>query len=238
MSVAQLAPPTQEKPTAQTNRQISGDEQRLLLHGVSWQEYEKFLDAVGNRRLFLTYDQGRLEIMAPLWNHEWWKSRLGYLLRLLAHELRMAIQGGGSTTFRREDLDRGLEPDDCFYTFNASRMAGPRELDLSRDPPPDLALEIEATRSALDRMSIYAALRVPEVWRYDGQNLFVHQLQPNGQYQLAERSLSFPTLPIPQFVDFINHTQGLCETDLVDAFRDWVRQHLTTRPKDAAGEPS
>src|SRR5438552_5379855 len=124
MSVAQVNPPSETRKGTQL-----GD-QRVLIEGVDWQRYGKFLDAVGDRRIFLTYDQGKLEIMAPLWNHEWWKSRVGLLLRLLGHELHMDVQGGGSTTFRREDLQRGLEPDDCFYTKNASRMLGLRALDL------------------------------------------------------------------------------------------------------------
>ena len=82
----------------------------------------------GIGRIFLTYDRGDLEIMAPLWNHEWWKRRVGYLLPVLGHELKIKVQGGGSTTFRRRDLERGLEPDECFYIQHAVQMAGQREI--------------------------------------------------------------------------------------------------------------
>ena len=81
MSVATQAPavPLQAAP-------LPG-RQSMVLYGIDWRSYEKFLDAVGERRIFLTYDRGKLEIMAPLWNHEWWKRRVGYLLPVLGHEL-------------------------------------------------------------------------------------------------------------------------------------------------------
>jgi Uma2 family endonuclease len=197
---------------------------------ADWAEYERFLEAVGNRRLFLTYDQGLLEIMAPLYDHEWWKGRVRVLLPGLCRELGLEIQGAGSTTLRREDAARGLEADESFYIKNVSRMLGLRErIDLKSDPPPDLALEVEGTRSALDRMAAYAALGVPEVWRYDGEAFSVHRLRPDGQYEQSAQSLSFPALPLDEFARFINETQGLGEVALADAFRDWVRQHVLPR---------
>jgi Uma2 family endonuclease len=200
-----------------------------VLYGIDWPTYERFLEAVGPRRILLTYDRGKLEIMAPLWNHEWWKTRVGICLRVLCRELKLEIQSGGSTTFRREDMARGIESDDCFYIKNARRTTGLRDLDLTRDPPPDLALEVEGTRSALDRMGIYAALGVPEVWRYDGDAVHIHRLRPDGRYDDSDQSLSFPALPTNKFAEFIHTTQGLPELALEDAFRDWVRQHVLPR---------
>jgi Uma2 family endonuclease len=197
---------------------------------ADWAEYERFLEAVGNRRIFLTYDQGLLEIMAPLYDHEWWKGHVRILLPVLCGELGLECQGGGSVTLRRENVVKGLEADECFWIKNVARMLGLRErLDLTSDPPPDLALEVEGTRSALDRMGVYAALGVPEVWRYDGEAFSVHRLRPDGRYEQSAQSLSFPALPLDEFARFIDETQGLGEVALMGTFRDWVRQHVLPR---------
>lgn len=222
MTVAQPVQPTATSPS-QPVREV----QRIVLHAVDWQTYEKFLDAVGNRSLRLTYDRGKLEIMAPSWNHEWLKSRMGFLLCLFGGLLRMKVQPGGSTTFRRKDVARGLEPDDCFYIQNADRMLGPNhEVDLTRDPPPDLALEVDIHSSSLDRMGIYAALRVPELWRWEDNRLQVYRLGVDGKYEPCERSLGFPSLPLPEFLRFIEETQALSHSELIEPFRVWVQQQV------------
>jgi Uma2 family endonuclease len=209
-------------------------EQRLLLHAVDWRTYEKFLDAVGERPLRLTYDRGNLEIMAPSWNHEWWKRRFGFVLPLLGAELNIEVQGGGSTTFRREDLERGLEPDECFYVGeHALQMIGLRNLDLTRDPPPDLAVEVEISPAALDRPGIYAALGVPELWRFDGAALRVYRLGADNAYSECQSSVAFPSLPLAEFVRFLQETEGLTDARLVRPFQEWVRAHaLPGRPLD------
>jgi Uma2 family endonuclease len=202
-------------------------EQRLLLHAVDWQTYEKFLEAVGKRPLRLTYDRGNLEIMAPSWNHEWWKRRFGFLMPILGAETSTAVQGGGATTYQREDLERGLEPDECFYLGqHAVQMRGPREIDLRRDPPPDLAIEIDISSSSLNRLSIYAALGVPELWRFDGAFLHAYRLAANGVYELCEHSLGFPFLPLGEFVQFLQKTQELEESALIRPFQAWIRAHI------------
>jgi Uma2 family endonuclease len=209
----------------------------VVLEDIDWDSYEKFLDAVGERRIFLTYDRGRMEIMAPLYDHEWWKSRVGFLLVLLGHELHVDVQPGGSTTLRRQDLQRGLEADDCFYISHAAQVLGPRRLDLTRDPPPDLALEVEMTRSALDRMGIYAALKVPEVWRCDGATIVALRLRPEGEYEQTKESLNFPALPLEDFINFLHQTEGLSHTGLIRPFQEWVRQHVLPRLQQPPAGP-
>jgi Uma2 family endonuclease len=213
----------------------TADGQRLLLHAVDWRTYEKFLDAVGNRRLRLTYDRGNLEIMAPSWNHEWWKRRIGFVIPLLGAELNVKVQGGGSTTFRREDVERGLEPDECFYIgAHAAQMSGPdREIDLSRDPPPDLVIEVDITRSSLDREGIYAALGVPELWRFDGESLQASRLGPDRTYILCARSLAFPSLPLPELVRLLQETKRLDESELIRPVQEWARRHASGAPSGA-----
>jgi Uma2 family endonuclease len=150
---------------------------------------------------------------------------------LLGAALGLDVQGSGSTTFRRRIRERGLEPDECFHIRNFKKVVGPRNLDLRRDPPPDLAIEVEISRSALDRMGIYAALGVPEVWRCDGETLTVWRLRDDGTYEPCDRSLSFPSLPLTEFLQFLHQTEDLSEAGLIAPFQKWVREHALPREK-------
>jgi Uma2 family endonuclease len=211
---------------------------RLLLFGVNWTSYEKFLAAVGDRRVRLTYDRGSLEIMTLSGPHEWWKRRFGFALVLLGAVLHLRVQGYGSVTVHREDLDRGLEPDEGFYIRHAVDMRGPRESDFTRDPPPDLAIEIDISSSSLNRMSIYAALRIPEVGRFDGESLQVFRLRPEGDYQLSTRSLSFLSLPLVEFVQFLEETQQLDDAEFINPFSEWAQANALPNPVNGAGNQS
>jgi Uma2 family endonuclease len=199
-------------------------EQRLRLSLVPWKAYVAFCDCLGERYLRVTYDQGELEVMSPSRKHEKGKKRLGRLVETLTEELEIDIEYGGSMTCRNEEMLRALEPDDCYWIAHELEVRDKDEIDLDTDPPPDLALEIEISRSMLDRMSIYAALRVPEVWRWDGDTLSVHLVTARGLYRLSKRSKTFPFLPLDEFTSFLGRS-GLTQTQLIRAFRAWVREH-------------
>jgi len=148
------------------------DRQYILLHDVSWDDYRSFErmvdDQPGHR---LTYDRGRLEFMTLSHLHESVKMLIHDLLVVLCDEFDSPRKNGGQTTFRREDLGKGLEPDQCYYLENEPLVRGKDELDLTADPPPDLVIEIEITRSAIDRLGIFAALGIPEIWCTDGEQV-------------------------------------------------------------------
>src|SRR5207244_4328204 len=168
-------------------------EQRLLLYGVSWQEYGRTLRALAERpSLRLTYDRGTLELMTLSLEHESIVRFFNLLILALTLELGLPLKGGGSTTFRRRRRRRGLEPDECYWIANEPLVRGKDKIDLRRDPPPDLALEVDISYSTLDRMAIYAALRVPEVWRYDGAVVSFHVLGPDGAYAAVASSKAMP----------------------------------------------
>ncbi len=214
------------EPVARSEPSVaSAESNRLILRCVSWEEYGKFLEAVCERRVRVTYDRGTIEIMTLSRLHEWWKNRLGLILVYLCLELKIPMSGYGSTTHRREDLQRGLEPDECYYIQHADQVRGPREIDLTRDPPPDLCLEIEISRSSLDRLGIYAALRIPEVWRFDGERFRVHLLSAEGTYEQGEQSRAFPGVPLASLAEFLHETQELNDLELQEPFRAWLRQH-------------
>ncbi len=145
--------------------------QRFLLHGISWDDYEMMLKIVGDRPIRVNYDRGALELMSPSYRHDRSKTLLGRVIETVTEELEIPCIGVGSTTLRRQLADRGLEPDEAYYLANAGRIVDNEEIDLDADPPPDLCIEIEISRSALDRMGIYAGLNIPEVWRFDGEAL-------------------------------------------------------------------
>lgn len=213
-------------------------EQRIVLHNISWRTYEALLhDLRQSSWPRLAYDRGELEIMAPSFNHEYWSSRFKTAVYLICLELDVGMQPAGSTTFRREDLERGLEPDECFYIAQVAAIRGLRELDLTRDPPPDLAIEIDITRSSLDRQSIYAALGVPELWRFDGDTLRVHLRRTDGTYEVSDHSASFPQLPLAELLPVLRETFDLDEIAFTRAFRPWLRSRLTRAP-EGPGAPT
>lgn len=202
------------------------DEQRLVLSGVSWQAYERVLRAFDDRHLRITYDRGALEIMTLSSEHERFKHLIGLLLFTLVEELNWRLAGFGSMTFKRRRKRRGLEPDECYWIQNEPAVRGKRKIDLKIDPPPDLVVEIEWTHSALDRLSIYAALSVSEVWHYDGQRLRVQLLGPDEKYADASVSRAFPFLPLARFEEFLNKDTVFDEVELVRQFRAWARERI------------
>jgi len=201
----------------------------VILRDVPWRMYGQLVRAFAERpRVRLTYDRGVLEIMSPVLEHDSGSWFLGRLVVTATEELQLSIMGGGSTTFRRRRRRRGLEPDQCFWIANEARVRGKKRIDLRIDPPPDLAIEVDVTRSSMDRMGIYAALGVPEVWRLDEvQTLSIHVLMPDGAYQEAKQSVAFPMLTPADLMPFLAMRDQMDENAVVRQFRTWFRQSLS-----------
>lgn len=208
-------------------------EQRFLIQRASWQTYEALLDTLGQRTIRMTYDRGSLELMSPSNEHERFKRLIGRMLEILTLELNIPIRSQGSTTFRRQSADCGLEPDECYYIQHESQVRGRDEIDLEVDPPPDLAVEIEISSSRLDRMGVYAALGVPEVWRYDGTALRIFELGPEGPYKEQSSSRAFPYLPLSEVVRFLAERNDSHETAWARRFGAWVRDTLGAHQRAA-----
>jgi len=202
-------------------------EQFFVLHDVSWDEYIAIGRLLADRPgLRITYDRGTLEFMSTSPKHERYKRWLGRFVETIAEELEKPIMPGGSMTFQREELERGFEPDDCFWIANEIAVRDKLTWEPDKDPPPDVGLEIEVSRSAIGRMNIFAAFRIPEIWRYDGQELRIYLLQSDGTYQLSERSLAFPSIPVKELVRFFPTVEGTDYLSAVKAVRAWVRSLL------------
>ncbi len=199
---------------------------RLLLDNVDWRTYTRFLYLFAERPGYrLTYDRGRLEIMSPSPEHELNAELLARLAVTLTEELGLTVLSGGSTTLRLRRRRRGLEPDKCYWIANEPAMRGKRTLDLRIDPPPDLAIELDVTSSSLDRMSIYATLGVPEVWRVDNRTLTFHALDANGKkYNAISHSLSFPQVTPADLMGFMAMGATQDENSVIRQFRAWIQQ--------------
>ncbi len=198
-------------------------ERRIYLTNIRWPTYLALLADLGEHRGRLTYDQGRLEIVSPSKKHEHLKKLVGRLIEAFSEELEIKIQSVSSTTLNREDLQKGVEADECYYVQNEAAVRNEEEIDLTRDPPPDLAVEVEVSRRLIPRAPIYAAMGIPEIWRYDGDRLRVSHLQ-QGEYVEAEQSTVFPMLPLAELARHLAQRKQIDETQLVRSFRRWVRR--------------
>ncbi len=196
--------------------------QRLLLRDVTWAEFESILAELGDHRgSRLAYSSGTLEIMMPLPEHELGKEIIGDLVKALLEELDIEFCSFGSTTFKNQAMLQGIEPDQCFYIQNEPVMRGKDRIDLTLDPPPDLALEIDITSRT--HPNIYQALGMPELWRFANGTLQINVWQPNGYVSVTE-SPNFPGLPLVELIpNYLAQAKTNGRNQTLRAFRQWVR---------------
>jgi len=199
---------------------------RLVLHNISWEMYEKLLEIFAEHpKLRMIYYKGTLELMTPLSDHERYSWTLGRLVVVLSEELGLEILGLKSTTWRSKPKAVGKEADECFYIQNEALMRGKLKIDLKNDPPPDLAIEIDTTNSSIDKMAVYAELRVPEVWRLEDSKIIINILTDTG-YVDSEISLAFGSFPVKELARFIQLDSQKGENARMREFREWVRSQL------------
>lgn len=220
MSTTTLAPQTAQAGALDS---VQG-EQRFAIRGVTWGQYEQILAALGDHPQRLAYYDGVIELMSPGPWHETYGYRLGRMVDIVTEELDIPMKALGSTTLRRQIVQRGLEADRTYYFENARHLTGTDHLDLEATPPPDLAIEVEITSSILDKLSIYAGLGVPELWRHDGQTLRVFLLQADGSYAESPTSRAFPFLPMPDLSRRLHGIDPTNDTRWARDFRAWVRE--------------
>ncbi len=198
-------------------------EQRTLLENISWSTFETLLKEIGDSRGYrIAYDNGMLEIISPLYEHENPKIRSDRFIFILAEELGIEIKSAGSMTLKRERAKKGIEPDNCYYIQNEPAVRDREELDLETAPPPDLAIEIDITSSSMNKLAIYSALRVPELWLYNGRVLkFYHLVET--EYIERDFSIAFPFVSVAEMAGFFTRTQTMGEMALLKSFRTWVK---------------
>ena len=198
--------------------------QNLILHGVSWETYERLLaDFQDSHAAHFAYDQGVLEIMVLSAEHERPNRTIALLVEEVALEMGIDVDNVGSHTFKREDLARGFEPDTCFYIQNAERVSGKARIDLAVDPPPDLVIEIDITHPSLEKLPLYAAAGVPEVWRYADNVVTIYCLEESS-YQSQEVSKVLPGVMSQVLSQFMEASISMKRTAWIRRVREWARE--------------
>jgi len=198
-------------------------EERIVLHGISWQTYERILEDLADRSVpHLTYDQGELEIMSPTAKHEFVTRIIETLVSIVSEEMRVEMTSLGSTTFKREDLEKGFEPYCCFYFANAALVRVKESIDPLVDPPPDLLFEVDITSSSIDKQAIFATFNVPEIWRYNGAGMEILHLV-RGSYVKREASQFFQFITSSVLTTLVAESFTLDRLEWVPKVREWVR---------------
>ncbi|WP_198648624.1 Uma2 family endonuclease [Cyanothece sp. BG0011] len=203
-------------------------ENRVILNQITWETFQQLLQELGNNRSsLLAYNEGMLEIMTPLGEHEHSKCFISDLIAIIADEMNLNIKKMGSLTLKKETIKKGVEPDACYYLKNEPLVRHKQDIRLDFDPPPDLILEIDMSNSSLNKLPIYAVLGVTEIWRYNGNNLTGFVLNNDSQYyEESKYSLTFSWLELSQLIPFLQQSLRDGETKTLRDFRQWVR-HFT-----------
>ncbi|MEO0867616.1 MAG: Uma2 family endonuclease [Cyanobacteria bacterium J06642_11] len=196
-------------------------EKRFLFRSLDWPRYQTLRQTLSHERnVRFTYMHGTLEVTMPLEIHEFSARLIELFIRILVVELGMKVKTMGSTTMDREFLDKSAEPDDAYYIQNQPLVAG-RDVDLDQDPPPDLVVEVDITHTDINKLQLYAAMEVPEFWRYNGKTWRIYTLL-NGSYEEVQESPTFPMVPKVKLYEFLSMArQDEVEAEL--ALRQWVR---------------
>ncbi len=184
----------------------STTEQRVLLRNVSWETYERLIAEREERPVpRFYYDRGVLEVVSPSKGHESVSRVVALLVEELAVELDVDVESAGFTTFKREDITRGFEPDECFYFRNIERVRGKEDVDLDAgDPPPDLVFEVDVRNPSLDKLPIFAQVGVAEVWRYAGGQMEMFGLRREElRYETIAESIVLPPLTSDVLARFV-----------------------------------
>jgi Uma2 family endonuclease len=200
--------------------------QRFILHNISWETYEALLADLAEEHVFLTYDGGTLELMSPLPKHDRAGAMLARLIHAYTEVCNIPIATFGRTTWRKKSIAKGLEADECFYIRNEFRVRGREDIELPKDPPPDLAIEVDITRSDLEKQRIYASLGIAELWRFENDKLVVRELTTGGEFVEVGVSPNLPELPLVEVQRFMDMRHGMGETQWILSFRKWVQERF------------
>jgi Uma2 family endonuclease len=197
---------------------------RIVLEDVSWRTYESILhDYEGRSGVRLNYDRGVLEILSPISEeHELYNRLLSFLVETLAEAMGFEYRSSGAATFKRPDLQQSFEPDSCYYLQNEPRVRGNLHLDLTVDPPPDLAIEVDITHSSLDKLRLYAAMGVPELWRYDGQEVSIFWRKDESMVPMGT-SRGFPSATAEALTRLMEQSKRLTRSAWNQSVRQWAR---------------
>ena len=162
----------------------------IILRNQSWQDYEDLLAIRQDKKLpklyFNAQNQG-IRLMSSLPSHA---NRIDTLRDLVKSLLRFQQKDWQSfdPITLKQFKQAGVEPDTCFYIANYQAILGKERIDLSIDPPPDLAIEVDLT--SLTNLEAYKPIGIPELWIYNSGVLKIY-LFVDENYQESSQSLIF-----------------------------------------------
>lgn len=184
-----LAPPSR----------VEDPDQRVILNGIDWWQFETFLAIRGDRAgVRITYLEGQLEIMSPSQSHEMLAKMIARLLEAYADEKGLVFEGYKSMTMRNAPKERGIEPDEC-YAVGAAKES------------PDLAVEVIWTHGGIDKLDVYRGLGVREVWIWSKGELKAYELRRNAYVEISESVVISGLEPsfIREFLDCETQSEGV-----------------------------
>lgn len=200
----------------------------VILSNVDWETYHQFIeDAIAeSKNPLFYYENGNLLIMVKSPEHEFITDYIVLFINFVTVEWSINCGSFGSATFQKADVERGFEPDACFYFENEPKTRGVKRFDMSVHPAPDLIVEVDITSLSTFRQSIYASFGVPEIWRFDGEKIELLKLE-NGKYVVVEKSLSVPLVTPQTLTGFIKESQTLSRLEWIAKVRDWAKKAET-----------
>jgi len=215
----------------------TGEDRHFVLDGIDYDGYVAIDDAIGeNRHVRVIYADGRLTFLTASRRHEWFARRLAEIVKAVASATRTRWEDAGSATYRKRDKEVGVEGEETFYLgASAELMRGSINIDLSTQPPPDLAIEVEVSHPADDALLVFGRLGVSEVWRFDVEDWtfsFCLRLE-DGSYQISSRGIALPWLESRDILDQLKLADVLGASEWSAQLPEWVR--TTILPRAAEG---
>ena len=200
------------------------DEQvSVILSNVAWETYQNTIQEFwGKQNPHFYYDRGNLLIMSNSSEHEFYNRIIASLIDILAEQFQQNWISLGSATYQREDLEKGFEPDSCFYFANEPQIRGVKRLDMTIHPAPDLIVEVDITSLSTGRQNIFAAFGVPEIWRFDGEKMQILKLE-NDKYVEIPNSLSLPKVTSEKLTEFVEKSEKLSRLEWISEVRGWAK---------------
>ena len=193
-------------------------ETRTVMENIRWETFVELAEQRRGSVPRMTFDEGVLELMSPRRQHENIGSLIGRFVETYTEVLGIEVQSVASTTFKRKDLQKAFEADESYYIEHAEQIRPKEEIDLTIDPPPDLVIEVEITSSAIQKMKLFAAMGVTEVWRHDGEQLQMFSLESGG-YKPVPSSPALPGLTVAAINSLLEKRFDIGETALIREFR-------------------
>ncbi len=197
---------------------LAPPETRMVLENVAWSTYDALSEQRHGSVPRMTYDQGVLEMMSPMREHENIGCLIGRIVEAYSEVRNIEIISVASMTVKCPSLAKGFEPDESYYVTHAARVLNQTEMDFEVDPPPDLVVEVEMTSSAIEKLKLFAAMNVPEVWRHNGEHLTMYRLE-NAAYREIDSSVELPGLDARRVNEILLRRNSVGETKLIREFR-------------------